>query len=173
MGRVRSVCADIKERKARWRALLKPSAEPGFMFFVNCNEVDDTSPKMPPRWPSLQRERIDAAYRSHEAQCRRAELIPDDRVPYLDNVTGTEIFAEALGCRVERRPEEMPFAVPFVRTAAEAERVTVPELSTSSLSYLFEIADELQRRCGKDAVQKLVDIQSPMGIIGCNAINFA
>ena len=80
--------------------------------------------------------------------CKKAELVDDDRVPYLSNVTGTEIFAEAFGCKVHRPEDNMPFALPLVRSAAEADKITVPDLSTSSLAYLFDIADELYRRGG-------------------------
>jgi hypothetical protein len=80
-------------------------------------------------------------------------------------VTGTEIFAEAFGCKVHRPDDTNPFALPLVHSAAEADAVTAPELSSSSLAYLFDIADELYRRGGPDAVMKPVDIQSPMDIV--------
>ena len=80
-------------------------------------------------------------------------------------MTGTEIFAEAFGCAVQRPDDTNPFAIPFVHTAAEADALRVPELSSSSLAYLFDIADELRRRAGPGVPLKPVDIQSPMDIV--------
>lgn len=40
-----------------------------------------------------------------------------------------------------------------------------PDLSTCSLAYLFDIADELHRRGGPNAAMKPVYIQSPMDIV--------
>ena len=53
-------------------------------------------------WPSLRQNRIDWILRNFEALVRHVERVGDDTVPYLDNMTGTEIFAEAFGCRVHR-----------------------------------------------------------------------
>lgn len=83
----------------------------------------------------------------------------DDRVPFMDNITGTEIFAEALGCSVERPEHTNPFAHPIVFSASDVDKIKIPELSFSSLVYLFDIADELYRRGGPDAAMKLIDIQ--------------
>jgi hypothetical protein len=58
----------------------------------------------------------------------------------------------------------MPFALPLVHSAREADALKVPDVSTSSVAYLFEMADELIRRAGPAALLKLVDIQSPMDI---------
>ncbi len=80
-------------------------------------------------------------------------------------MTGTEIFAEAFGCSVFRPEDNNPFAQPLVFSAAEADRLQTPDLSTSSLAYLFDIADELHRRGGAGVVMKPVDIQSPMDIV--------
>ncbi len=58
----------------------------------------------------------------------------------------------------------MPFAKPLLTRADEVSRLRVPELSTTPLARLFEMADELRRRAGEEALMKLVDIQSPMDI---------
>ena len=77
--------------------------------------------------------------------------------------SGTEIFAEAFGCEVHRPENNMPFALPLISSASEVAGLKVPELSTSSLAYLFDIGDELRRRAGDDALIG-IDIQSPMDI---------
>lgn len=151
-------------RCQRWRDFLKPDAAPGFLFLIDCTDPAVAAPAMPHLWPSLKRQRIENAWCLYQAQLRRSELIDDDSIPFLENKTGTEIFAEALGCAVERPETTMPFAQPRISDAAEVSRIRVPELASSTLAYLFDIADELQRRAGPDALQHLVDIQSPMDI---------
>lgn len=59
----------------------------------------------------------------------------------------------------------MPFALPFIHSPEEAEKVKNPHLEDTSLMQLFEIADELKRRGGPDALLKLPDMQSPMDIV--------
>jgi hypothetical protein len=136
------------------------------MFHVNfpLPEAEAGMPPPAPLWPDKVRERIERRWAEYELMCRKAALVDDDRIPYLNNATGTEIFAEAFGCRVHRPADNNPFALACVRTAAEADALRVPEVSGSSLTYLFGIADELRRRAGPHALLKPVDIQSPMDI---------
>lgn len=138
-----------------------------FMFHVNfpTPEWDANLPPAVPLWPENAAARIERRWAEYELMCRKALLVDDDRVPYLNNSTGTEIFAEAFGCHVHRPVDNMPFALPFIHSAAEADALQEPELSTSPLAYLFDIADELRRRGGPDAVMKPVDVQSPMDIV--------
>jgi len=156
----------IEDRLARWNAFVE-GGEGSFMFHVNCPLPDAEAqlPPAPPPWPDKVAERIERRWAEYEIMCRKAELIDDDRVPYLNNATGTEIFAEAFGCEVHRPDDTNPFALPLIQTAAGVERIKTPELSTSSLAYLFDIADELYGRGGPGAVMKPVDIQSPMDIV--------
>jgi len=143
----------------------EPSA--GFMFHVNfpSPEWDAQLPPAVPLWPDRAERRIERRWAEYELMCRKAKRVDDDRIPYLSNQTGTEIFAEAFGCKVHRPDDTNPFALPLIHTAAEADGVQSPELSRSSLAYLFEMGDELRRRGGPDAVMKPVDIQSPMDIV--------
>ncbi len=128
-------------------------------------ELEGRLPPAPPLWPDKARERIERRWAEYRVQCEKARLVDDDRVPFLSNLTGTEIFAEAFGCAVHRPAGNNPFALPLVRSAAEADRLRVPELSASALAYQFDIADELQRRAGPGALMKPVDLQSPMDIV--------
>jgi len=157
----------IGNRLAAWREFLGEEATPGFMFHVDfpAAELAHALPAPVPLWPDRAEERIERSWAAYEVMCRQAEMVDDDRVPYLSNVTGTEIFAEAFGCRVHRPDDTNPFALPLVDNAAAADGLEAPELSTSSLAYLFDIADELYRRGGPEAVMKPVDIQSPMDIV--------
>jgi hypothetical protein len=153
---------EIAARRRRWEAFVKPGAAPGFLFLVRL-----AMPGAPPRpalWPDKARERLEWVWQDYQAHRARAEWLHDDLVPSLNLVTGTEIFAEALGCSVHRPADNMPFALPLIHSPEEVARVRVPELSRSTLAYHFEMADELARRAGPDAVFRLVDIQSPMDI---------
>lgn len=155
----------IRERLAKWNAFVEGQTG-AFMFHVNF-PLPEEEAKLPPAvlpWPNLVTQRIERAWAQYEIMCRKAERVGDDRVPFLNNITGTEIFAEAFGCTVHRADDANPFALPFIHTAAEADRIKPPELSRSTLAYLFDIADELHRR-DLDAVMKPVDIQSPMDIV--------
>ena len=120
---------------------------------------------MPPLpWRELKAARIEWAWRQYERQIARIAWLRDDTLPYVHVRTGTEIFAEAFGCDVYFPDDNMPFALPLVNSAQEAAKLKTPDVSTSSLAYLFDMADELRRRAGNGALLQMVDIQSPMDI---------
>lgn len=154
----------IEARKERWKAFMADDAGPGFLFHVDYRDPEADLLPCPHKWPEKASQRIEWAWSTYCYQMEQAEWLDDDRVPNLNNLTGTEIFAEALGCRVARPEHTLPFAIACVNDANEAQRIAVPELSSSSLAYLFDIADELQRRAGPGAAQRLVDNQSPMDV---------
>jgi len=122
------------------------------------------APERPWPTPSNRQARIDWAMRSYERRREAVAWLDDDTIPFLEPYTGTEIFAQALGCTVAYPDDNMPFARPMIESAAELHRVKVPELSASTLALLFDIADELRRRAGPDALMRLIDVQSPMDI---------
>jgi hypothetical protein len=142
------------------------AAQAGSMFHVNFPwpEREERLPPIPPLWPDKAKERIERRWAEYELMRAKAQMVDDDRVPYLSSMTGTEIFAEAFGCRVHRPTDTNPYALPLIHSADEVDRLKVPELSSSTLAYLFDIADELYRRGGPGAVMKPVDIQSPMDV---------
>ena len=151
----------IAARKQRWRRFLDLEQPPSHLFLIH---FDPEAPARPWPWPEKQAERIEWAWAAYRRQMARLEWLRDDTIPFLDPYTGTEIFAEALGCDVYRPDDNMPFAIPFVRRPADVAKVRVPDWGSTRLATLFEIADELRRRAGDDALVKLVDIQSPMDI---------
>jgi hypothetical protein len=152
---------EIRRRQDRWDRATRRESPPGFLFLVRCADPDQ--PPRPPLWPDRKQERIEWIWGDYQRQMRRAAWLDDDAVPHLNMLTGTEIFAEAFGCRVHRPSDNMPFALPLIHSAAEVDRIRVPELSASSLAYLFDMAGELQRRA-PEAVFRLPDVQSPMDI---------
>mgnify|MGYP001810018578 CR=1 FL=1 len=160
-----ATAATIKARKDRWQRLLSPGSKPGFCFVVHCFENEENIlPPAPPLWPEKAKERIEYKWKVYQYCLEKAAWLDDDRVPCIDMITGTEIFAEALGCPVHRPADNMPFALPFITDAADAARVKVPELSKSTLAYLFDMADELYSRSGKQGHFHMIDVQSPMDI---------
>jgi len=152
----------IAERKERWRAFLDMGAAgPRHMLMVR---PDEGLPPRPLPHPDKVAERIEWAWLKYQRQVEAVSWLDDDAVPHLDPYTGTEIFAAAFGCQVHRPDDTNPFALPRIRSAAEVAALQVPEITAAPLAVLFEIADELRRRAGPEAVMRLPDIQSPMDI---------
>jgi hypothetical protein len=156
----------IEDRLADWHSFVEKRSGT-FMFHVNFPMPDDEKrlPPMPPLWPGMEKARIERRWAEYQLMLKKSSLVDDDRIPFISNITGTEIFAEAFGCEVHRPADNNPFAIPFVHGVAEADALKTPELSTSTLAPLFEIADELRRRGGPGSIMKPVDIQSPMDIV--------
>jgi hypothetical protein len=116
-------------------------------------------------WPDRRHERIDWALRLFEEQMTRSSWLDDDSIPYLSMTTGTEIFAEALGCGVYRPKDNMPFAIPHIHDADEASHLVIPHVQDTSLMNLIAMASELRECSGSEAPLKLPDLQSPMDIL--------
>ncbi|MCU0522584.1 MAG: hypothetical protein MUF84_18060 [Anaerolineae bacterium] len=151
---------DTAARVARWTHFLS-DPDAGHLYMITYTPDEEESPRS---WRELADVRVEWAWRKYERQLARQTWLWDDSLPYLDMRTGTEIFAEAFGCPVHFPDDNMPFALPLVHSAREAEALKVPEVSTSSVAYLFDMADELMRRAGPGALVKVVDVQSPMDI---------
>lgn len=151
----------ITERQQRWRSFYNRQQAAAHRLIIR---LKDDRPARPAPNPDKQADRIAWAWRHYQEQLEQLQWLDDDAIPHLDAYTGTEIFAEAFGCPVQRAPDAMPFALPLIRRATEVTRLKVPDLSTPCLSRLFEIADKLRELAGTSAVMRLVDIQSPMDI---------
>jgi hypothetical protein len=154
--------AILAARKMRWQRFYDLSSDTRYMLVVNDG---DLLPPRPLPNPDLIPERTEWSWQVYQQRMQALEWLDDDRIPFLDVYTGTEIFAEAFGCLVHHTDDKMPFALPLVHSAAEAARLRVPELSATRLATLFEIGDELRRRAGGPAVMHLPDIQSPLDIV--------
>ena len=97
-----------------------------------------------------------------EQEC--AQIIGDDRVPMAHVWSGTDVFAAAYGSAVHRPADNMPFALPAVTDAQEADRLTEPDMGVESLREVFALADQLADLCGPDVPLRIFDIQSPFDI---------
>ncbi|MCX7935756.1 MAG: hypothetical protein N3A66_10925, partial [Planctomycetota bacterium] len=155
---------DVACRQERWRRFLAPAAKPGFLFLVNWPSPPGSLPQPPPARREFIKERIEYKWLEYQHALWRSGQVDDDRVPCINMMTSTEIFAEAFGCQVHYPENSNPFALPLIHRAAEVAKIKVPELSRSTLACHFEMADELRRRAGPEAVFHMVDIQSPMDI---------
>jgi len=151
---------EIAARKKRWeelyagRRLSMLQAE-----YPAANQMERPLP-----WPELKKQRIEYAWQGYCARLERLQVLDDDTIPSIAIETGTEIFAESFGCKVHRPYNDMPFALPVIFNYSDIAKVKDTELSSSSLTRLFDMADELYERSDKEAVFRLPDIQSPMDI---------
>lgn len=141
---------------------MSPGSPPGYMLMVRYDEPG--GPPWPAPYAEKKKERIEWALTLYERWMKQTAWLKDDFIPYLNMNTGTEIFAEAFGCEVYRPEGSNPCAMPLINSASEVAALKVPDLSAPSLAILFEMADELRRRAGPEALMKTVDIQSPMDI---------
>jgi len=153
----------VEAWKERWRNIMRPDAPPGFVFVIRePAEPGAPAPVLPN--PENRAKWLDLIRWTCDYQIRRMKDFDDDLVPHLNMITGTEIFAEAFGCPVHRPADNMPFALPAVSCAEAADRLRVPELSSSTLAPVFGMADKLRAEFGPAAVFRLPDLQSPMDV---------
>lgn len=115
-------------------------------------------------YPENYQARIDWALQYYEISNEIRARFQDDLVAFLSPYTGTEIFAEAFGCRVVYPGNNMPFARPMITDAAQVAKLKVPDLSAEPFERMFSIARTLREKEGPNAIMQLPDIQSPFDI---------
>ena len=97
----------------------------------------------------------------YERQVRMTTKLGDDAVPRAILPTSTHIYAAAFGCEVHRFSDSPACALPLVRTAEEADRLTTPDIWKSPTLYrIFEFAHAVQKTLGKDVCLGPPDMQS-------------
>jgi len=151
----------IEKRKQAWLDFYDRKPSPKHVFIINY--WPDIKPAPKP-WPEFKKERMEYIYDKCCRHMERIEWLQDDSLPFLEMISGTEIFAEAFGCKVHRPQDNNPFALPLIKSPSEVSALKVPELGSSTLAIHFEIADELIARTGKGTLLRPPDIQSPMDI---------
>ncbi len=151
----------IAERKQRWLDLYNPGKPPSSLFLIRYMPELEERP-----WPRPEEfaARIEWSWRKYQLQLEQLEWLEDDTLPFLDLYTGTEIFASAFGCKVYYPENDMPFAMPRIRSAEEVDGIEIPNLDSPAIAPLFAMAEELKRRAGSEALLHMVDLQSPMDI---------
>jgi len=153
---------NITNRINRWKDLYNQSADSKtLMYIINYPANIHGFPILNAENKTL---RIDWAKKKYEWQVKNVELYEDDSLPHLSPVTGTEIFAEAFGCKVFYPHNNLPGAIPLVSDSKAASKLKVPKLEDTPLMMLFDIMDELIRFAGDDALRRLPDIQCPIDI---------
>ncbi len=155
------IYAKITRRKRRWLDLYDAHRPGTRLVLVRW------MPDLPERpWPHLENaaERVEWAWLKYQMQLEQLEWLEDDSLPFLDVYTGTEIFAAAFGCRTYYPENDMPFAMPRIHSAEEVAGISIPALDAPPVRILFEMAEELRRRAGPEALLHMVDLQSPMDI---------
>jgi hypothetical protein len=153
----------IKSKKDRHIKFYELDPKVKKLFHVHIANDPKVKP-MPHLWRENWQQRADSAISAYEAAMSRIERLHDDFIPYGTCLTGTEIFAEAFGCKVIKPVDTNPYALPFITQATEVSRLKVPSLEDSTLYYLFELADRIKTACGADALLGLIDVQTPMDI---------
>lgn len=107
---------------------------------------------------------VDWSVNQYDKQLDMMEWLEDDGIPHIYPYTGTEIFAEAFGCKVYRSEDNMPFALPFIQKPGDLLKIKPPDVYDSTLGDIFERAMLLRQRVGNDTIIKLPDVQSPLDI---------
>ena len=89
----------------------------------------------------------------------------DDSVPMAKLSTGTQIFANAFGCKVHIPPEDNPCALPMVGCAAEADKLEVPDIwKTECLYRVFELGNAVRQELGSEVEMGPCDMQTGFDI---------
>ena len=152
----------IDKRIGRWKDTYSQNRDKkAVRFLINYPDLNNPFPILN---ADNKQKRIDWAKRLYEWQINNMEAYEDDSLPYLFAATGTEIFAEAFGCRVFYPDNNMPFVVPLVSDSSAASKLKPPILENSPLMILFEIIDELRIFAGNEALIRLPDVQCPIDV---------
>ena len=152
---------EISERKKRWNALLSGAENARNIVIVHYLPGFEASRFTTDGDYGRESDRI---VRKYHIMAENVGRIHDDTVPFLDMTTGTEIFAEAFGCRVFYPGDNMPFALSMIGSVKEISTLKTPDMWNTRLAKLFETAYNLKKRTDGSAVVKLPDIQSPLDI---------
>ena len=150
-------------KKARYLKFY--SSDPDYRRLYHIHVASDNANNvLPQTYRENMQLRIDWAVRQYETWMSRFEWVDDDFIPYGNCITGTEIFAEAFGCKVQRPSDNRPFALPLITKSSQIKEIKIPKLEDSSLFYLFDMADKIKEGCGAGALLNMVDPQTPMDI---------
>lgn len=153
--------AEINRRKQYWLDFENLSTPVNRLLMVNCSEGISKRPLL---WWDKKEERIEWAYESYMRRMDQLSWLNDHSIPFLNVLTGTEIFAEAFGCDVYYPLDNTPSARPLVFSAEEAAKLKTPRLEDTKIMNSFEMARRLRDRAGKDALLCFPDIQVPADI---------
>jgi hypothetical protein len=99
--------------------------------------------------------------KKYEDQVAHIEAVGSDDVPVAKLGTGTHIYAAAFGSPVKTFEDDNPCALPFLKTAEEADRIEIPDISASpTLARVFELGHKVREKLGPDAYLGPCDMQT-------------
>ncbi len=102
---------------------------------------------------------------NYQRQLDLLAAVGHDGVPCAHLATGTEIFAQALGCPVHEYGDSNPCALPRVTTAAEADAIEPPSLwDCPGLVRVFELGQAVRAELGPEAFLGPCDMQTGFDI---------
>ena len=157
----------INERKQNWLDLYKGKRQIAYMISPK-KQLGEIIQEKPNLW-LFEKEHIDATIewskKYYQAQMDLIEKVSDDRIPYLYVPTGTEIFAQLFGCKVVYPKDNNPFATPLISDIEDAKTIRIPDIGDEPLATILNMMDKLYDWAGKDAIPKLIDVQTPMDIV--------
>lgn len=151
----------IEEKKQRWNHFMNGTGDIKNIVLVNCLEGLEPKPFVK---EGRYEEFSDWIMRKYEIMRGNVDRIQDDTIPFIDMLTGTEIFAEAFGCPVVYPADNQPFALPLITRCDQIPGVKTPGLWDTRLADLFEMAYRLREKAEPGTVLRLPDIQSPADI---------
>ena len=152
---------EINRRKKYWLDFQDLTSPVNRLLMVNCSEG---MPERPMLWWEKKEERIEWAYERYMRCMDQMSWLNDHSIPFLNVLTGTEIFAEAFGCDVFYPEDNNPAAKPLVFSVEEAVKLKTPRLEDTKIMNSFEMARRLRDRAGRDALLCFPDIQVPADI---------
>ena len=150
--------AVIKKRLNNWAKFMDPASKQSLMYIIYVENGFDR----PLPYPENIEKRIDWATAAYERAMERTLWLDDDNIPSVMPYTGTEIVAQAFGSPVSYPNGDMPFALPAIKDVSGLSKLKKPDVFSSNLGELFEIAERIRNRVGRDAIVQLPDIQSPL-----------
>ncbi len=153
--------AQINERKVKWNNFMSGAGNVESMVMISYMEGLENKPFVT---DGCYKQNSDWIVKKYNLMRENMSWLPDDSIPYLDMLTGTEIFAEAFGCKVVYPQANNPFALHKISNVSEISRLKTPNLWETRLADLFEMVHQLRSRTEKEAVVRLPDIQSPLDI---------
>lgn len=147
----------------KWVQLMDLSAPVNTCVVIDYDLTNEIGPRP---WPyqGAMKERLEWASRAYQKRQEMCSWLEDDSVPALHPYTGTELFAQAFGCPVHESGDNMPFARPLLTDLSGLSRLKQPDVHSGVLGEVFELAERLRQRNGREALVQLPDIQSPVDI---------
>ena len=152
---------DLIRRKKRWEKFQNGSEEVKKIKMIEFNEGLEEKPFIKDgRYDYLS----DWIVKKYDIMCENTNWLKDDTVPYLDMLTGTEIFAESFGCGVVYPEDNNPFALHMISSCSEISKVKVPNIWDTRINDIFEMTARLREKTDNNATIRMPDIQSPADI---------